>query len=156
MNARTALNSYAKVGMESSVIGSDPHKLVSMLFQGALLAIANAKNSILRKDVAAKGEAISKAMLIISEGLQASLDKNVGGELALNLDALYSYMCVRLVHANLHYDMEALDEVARLLNELKGAWDSIRQVTANAQQPARTEQAPPHINKQAALVYGRM
>ncbi|MHB1116403.1 flagellar export chaperone FliS [Sideroxydans sp.] len=156
MNARAALNSYAKVGMESSVISSDPHKLISMLYQGAMLAIANAKNGILRKDIAAKGEAISKAMLIISEGLQASLDQNVGGELALNLDALYSYMCVRLVHANLHNDMEALDEVARLLNELKGAWDSIRQVTATAQQQAQAEPVPAQINKQPALVYGRM
>jgi flagellar protein FliS len=156
MNARTALSSYAKVGMESSVISSDPHKLISMLYQGAMLAIANAKNGILRKDIAAKGEAISKAMLIISEGLQASLDQNVGGELALNLDALYSYMCVRLVHANLHNDMEALDEVARLLNELKGAWDSIRQVTANAQQQTQAEPVPAQINKQPALVYGRM
>jgi len=156
MNARTALNSYAKVGMESSVISSDPHKLISMLYQGAMLAIANAKNGILRKDIAAKGEAISKALLIISEGLQASLDQNVGGELAMNLDALYSYMCVRLVHANLHNDMEALDEVARLLSELKGAWDSIRQVTANAQQQVQTEPVPAQINKQPALVYGRM
>jgi flagellar protein FliS len=155
MNALTALNSYAKVGMESSVISSDPHKLISMLFQGALLSIANVKNSILRKDIAAKGEAISKAMLIISEGLQASLDKNVGGELAQNLDALYSYMCVRLVHANLHNDMEALNEVARLLGELKGAWDSIRQVTASAQQQMQAEPVPA-INKQPALVYGRM
>jgi len=156
MNARTALNSYAKVGMESSVISSDPHKLVSMLYQGALLAIANAKNGILRKDVAGKGEAVSKALLIISEGLQASLDQKVGGELATNLDALYSYMCVRLVHANLHDDMEALDEVARLLGELKVAWDSIRQMTAAPRQQTQAEPVPPQLNKQPALVYGRM
>lgn len=158
MNARSALNSYAKVGMESSVIGSDPHKLISMLFQGALLAVANAKNGILRKETAAKGEAVAKAMLIISEGLQASLDKSVGGELALNLDALYSYMCVRLAHATLHNDIEALDEVARLLNELKGAWDSIRLMANNAQssQAVQAAPVPSQINKQAALVYGRM
>lgn len=157
MNARTALNSYAKVGMESSVISSDPHKLISMLYQGALLAIANAKNGILRKDIASKGDGIAKAMLIISEGLQASLDQKVGGELAMNLDALYSYMCVRLAHANLHNDMDALDEVAKLLNELKGAWDSIRQMTT--QQPAQAAPAPaaaPAQNKQTSLVYGRM
>lgn len=159
MNTQTALKSYTKVGIESGVIGADPHKLISMLYQGALLAIANAKNGILRKDIAAKGEAVSKAMLIISEGLQASLDKNAGGQLALNLDALYSYMCVRLVHANLHNDLEALDEIARLLNELKGAWDSIRQLTqvpnANTQ-PAMATPIPSAPAKQAALVYGRV
>lgn len=156
MNARTALNSYAKVGMESGIIGSDPHKLISMLFQGGLLAIANARNGILRKDIAAKGAAISQAMLIISEGLRASLDKNIGGELATNLDALYGYMCVRLAHANRHNDMEALEEVARLLNELKGAWDSIRQQAATAPQQMHAESVPAQINRQPALVYGRM
>jgi len=156
MNAKTATKAYASVEIESGVHAADPHKLISMLFQGALLAVANAKNGIQRKDIAAKGTAISKAILIIGEGLQASLDKNVGGELAQNLDALYSYMCTRLLIANVNNDVAALDEVARLLGELKGAWDSIRQnVTAPAQTAATTNQ-PAMPNKQPALVYGRM
>ena len=153
MNATTATKAYAAVEIESGVHAADPHKLIAMLYQGALLAIANARNAMLRKDVPTKGAAISKAILIIGEGLQASLDKNVGGELAQNLDALYGYMCTRLLQANANNDVAALDEVARLLGELKGAWDSIRQtVTAATAAPAPT--AIP--NKQSALVYGRM
>ena len=132
MNTTAAVKAYAKVGVESGVVAADPHKLIAMLYQGALLAIANAKNGILRKDVAAKGAAISKAIAIIDEGLNASLDKKVGGDLAQNLSALYGYMCKRLLTANLKNDMAALDEVARLLNDLKGAWDSIRQSAATA------------------------
>lgn len=130
MNATAAVKTYAKVGVESGVAVADPHKLISMLYQGALLAIANAKNGILRKDTAAKGAAISKAIAIIDEGLNASLDKNVGGGLAQNLSALYEYMCKRLITANLKNDVAALDEVARLLSDLKGAWDGIRQPAA--------------------------
>ncbi|MEW5904744.1 MAG: flagellar export chaperone FliS [Pseudomonadota bacterium] len=155
MNARTALQSYAKVGMESGVIGADPHKLVSMLYQGAMLAIANAKNAILNKDVAAKGKAISHAMLIVSEGLQGSLDLRVGGQLAQNLSSLYAYMCVRLAHANLTNDMEALDEVARLLGELKEAWDNIRQLAQPAAVRAQAAPVPPATGKMAALAYER-
>lgn len=152
MNATTATKAYAAVEIESGVHAADPHKLIAMLYQGALLSIANAKNAMLRKDIAAKGAAISKAILIIGEGLQASLDKNVGGELAQNLDALYGYMCTRLLQANANNDMAALDEVSRLLGDLKGAWDSIRQtVMAAEQRPA----AQPPSNKQSALVYGR-
>lgn len=154
MNAHTATNAYTKVGVESSVIGADPHKLIAMLFQGALLAIANAKNSMLRKDIPTKGAAISKAMLIIDEGLKASLDKKVGGELAHSLDQLYDYMIARLLTANLNNDPEILDEVSRLLNELKGAWDGIRQ-TAVAPATAQSPQVATS-NKQPALVYGRM
>lgn len=139
MNATTAINTYNNVHVESGVNGADPHKLISMLFHGALLEIANAKNGILRKETAAKGKSISKAIAIIGEGLNASLDKSVGGELAQNLSSLYDYMVVRLVAANLKNDIAVLDEVARLLTELKGAWDSIRpteikpKVSASAQ-----------------------
>lgn len=125
MNATVAINAYKKVGVESKVNGADPHMLISMLFQGALLAIDNAKNEILRKDVAAKGKSISKAIAIIGEGLHASLDMRVGGELAQNLSSLYDYMVRRLVDANLKNDISVLDEVTRLLTEIAGAWDSI-------------------------------
>jgi flagellar protein FliS len=135
-----AINAYNKVGLESGITAADPHKLISMLYQGALLAIANAKNGILRKDIAAKGKAISHAILIIDSGLNASLNKEVGGDLALNLAALYDYMSQRLLVANLNNDMEALDEVARLLSDLKGAWETIRQPSTPLNFPAQSEQ----------------
>lgn len=148
MNATTAINSYNQVGLESGVTAADPHKLISMLYQGALLAIAKAKNEILRKNIPAKGAAISHAIAIIGEGLHASLDKSVGGELAQNLSALYDYMVLRLFAANLNNDIGALDEVARLLTELKEAWESIRPNAA----PAAT---PPKHAANAQLVYAR-
>lgn len=150
MNTNTAIKAYTKVGVESGITAADPHKLIAMLYQGALLAIANAKNGILRKDVPGKGAAISKAILIIDEGLKSSLNKKVGGELAHNLDALYDYMNSRLLTANLNNDMAALDEVARLLTDLKSAWDSIRLPAT----PSAAAQAIPATAPQ--LVYGRV
>lgn len=126
MNTMAAIKTYNKVRVESGVVAADPHQLILMLFQGALLAIANAKNEMLRKDISAKGAAISQAILIIDGGLKASLNKDVGGELAHNLAALYDYMTNRLLIANLKNDEAALDEVALLLNDLKTAWESIR------------------------------
>jgi flagellar secretion chaperone FliS len=148
MNATTAINAYKKVGVESKVIGADPHMLISMLFQGALLAIANAKNEILRKETAAKGKSISKAIAIIGEGLHASLDKRAGGELAQNLSSLYDYMVMRLVDANLKNDTTGLDEVVRLLTELTEAWDSMR--------PNNVQSEPqPKASGDAQRAYGR-
>lgn len=126
MNASIAANSYKQVGIETSVIGADPHQLTSMLFEGALLAISHARHDMVEKHVSAKGTAISKAIAIIGEGLNASLDRKVGGELAQNLSALYDYMVRRLVDANVKNDPAILDEVSGLLAELKDAWDSIR------------------------------
>ncbi|MDO8989226.1 MAG: flagellar export chaperone FliS [Sideroxyarcus sp.] len=154
MNTAAAIKAYANTDLESSVLAADPHKLIALLYQGALLAIANARNAMLRKDIPAKGKAISHAMAIIDEGLKASLDKNVGGDLVHNLEALYDYMCARLLAANVNNDVEALDEVARLLGEIKGAWDSIRETALKQQMPVAPPQPVP-MNKQPALVYGR-
>lgn len=126
MNTSTAVKAYAKVGIESAVLGAGPHRLISLLFEGALSEIARAKKAMARKEIAAKGEAISRAISIIGEGLNASLDKKAGGELAQNLSALYDYMALRLLAANLTNDIAILDEVARLLTELKAGWDGIR------------------------------
>lgn len=126
MSSTAAISAYQKVGIESGVSAADPHKLISMLYQGGLLAIANAKNGMLRKDIPAKGKAINHAILIIGDGLNASLNKEVGGELALSLSALYDYMISRLLFANINNDITALEEVAGLLAGLKEAWDSIR------------------------------
>jgi flagellar protein FliS len=149
MNAHVGIRAYETVGIESGVAAADPHKLISMLFQGALLAIANAKNGIMREDIAAKGAAISHAISIIDEGLNASLDKSVGGELAHNLSSLYEYMSMRLITANLKNDVNALEEVSRLLTDLKGAWDSIRPTAA-----IQAVEYPKPVSK-AQLTYGK-
>lgn len=167
MNTSNAINTYNKVGLESGVTTADPHKLILMLYQGAILAIASAKNQMLRKEIAAKGASISKAIAIIDEGLKCSLNMNAGGELAQNLASLYDYMCQRLLIATLNNDPAILDEVSGLLTEIKGAWEAIRPelqaIMANSslpqQAPVRTvnSNAPQSvISKQAALAYGRM
>lgn len=159
MNTTSAINTYTKIGIESSVSAADPHKLIAMLYQGALLAISSAKNQILRQETAAKGISISKAIMIIDEGLKSSLDKNAGGELAQDLSALYDYMNQRLLIANLKSDTAVLDEVSRLLAELKGAWESIRQIVVPSLQqgmPATNQQSLMPPARPAALTYGRM
>lgn len=116
---------YAKVGIDTGVTTADPHKLILMLFDGALLSVSSASLHMQRNETAAKGQAISKAVDIMANGLKVSLDFDAGGELAQRLGALYDYMCTRLFHANLKNDAPALDEVGRLLTELKGAWEEI-------------------------------
>lgn len=123
--SQNSAKSYAQVGMETGVAAADPHQLIVMLFDGALLAIAKAGSAMQQKQIAEKGQAISQAIDIIANGLQASLNFSAGDELANRLAALYDYMCARLVHANLNNDAAALSEVGRLLGEIKSAWEEI-------------------------------
>lgn len=119
------VNAYAKVGLETGVSTASPHKLIVMLYDGALAAIATAGVQMAAGNIQEKGKAISKAIQIIDNGLRASLDKQVGGEIAANLDALYEYMSSRLLHANINNDRQALDEVRGLLADLRDTWNQI-------------------------------
>ena len=126
MNAmlRNALRQYSSVGVRSGVEDASPHRLIQMLLEGALARIAAAIGHLDRGDVAEKGRSIGLAISIIG-GLQSSLDPDRGGDVAGNLDRLYEYMARRLLEANAKSDRGALEEVHRLLSEVKGAWDSI-------------------------------
>jgi flagellar protein FliS len=123
---------YAKVGVETGVVAASPHSLITMLFDGALAAIASAHQNMLAERIEDKGLAVSKAITIINDGLRASLDKKAGGQIAQSLDSLYEYMSNRLFIANLQNRPEILDEVASLLKDLKSAWDAIGTPAASA------------------------
>lgn len=125
--ARSALQHYGQAGTASIagvVEAASPHRLIQMLLIGALDKIAIAKGAMLKKDIPAKGENISWAISII-DSLRASLNHEIGGELASNLSALYEYMGQRLLLANAHNDPAILDEVATLIHQIKAGWDGI-------------------------------
>jgi flagellar protein FliS len=124
--ARNQLSAYQRVCVETDVLTADSHKLVLMLYEGALLALADAQLHMQRRETAEKGLALSKALMIIDGGLKASLDVKAGGALGEHLAALYDYMCDRLLHANLHNRADIIDEIRQLLLELRGAWQQIR------------------------------
>ncbi len=124
-SARHAVNAYSTVGIETGVDAADPHKLVLMLFDGALLAISDARRHLAAGATAAKGLSLTKAIMIVDHGLKASLDMSSGGELAGRLAALYDYVCRQLLVANAHNSDAEMDEARRLLGELRGAWAQI-------------------------------
>jgi flagellar protein FliS len=124
MNAVSAMKQYQQVSVHSGIMDASPHRLVQMLMEGALEKIALAKGNMANREIANKGENISKAIAIIG-GLQSSLNKEAGGEIAENLGNLYDYMSHRLVIANLRNDESILDEIAGLMVEIKMGWDGI-------------------------------
>jgi flagellar protein FliS len=116
--------------METGVVAASPHKLIVMLFDGALVALGTALQSMRSGNIGEKGKSISKAIMIIDSGLRAALDKKAGGEIAEGLDALYEYMSARLLTANMNNDPAILEEVQRLLTELRDAWNAIADTPA--------------------------
>ena len=121
-----AASAYATVNVESRSGGSGGVDLVILLIEGILDRVKLAKAAIGQRDIAQKIKHLNKALEIISEGLRAHLDIAAGGEIAANLDDLYAYCSVRLLHANSRNDVAALDEIGNLLTPLLDAWVTIR------------------------------
>jgi flagellar protein FliS len=96
-----------------------------MLFDGLVGALAEARGAMRSRNIPAKCNAIGRALRIVDEGLGAALDESAGGALASDLSALYSYIGLRLTHANLHNDEAALEECGRLIEPLRSAWAEI-------------------------------
>ncbi len=55
--------------------------------------------------------------------MQSTLNHEANPELAGRLTRIYTYLLTRLVHANVHDDLPALEEVTRLVSELYAAWE---------------------------------
>jgi flagellar protein FliS len=123
MNRASSL--YQQTRAQGSVEGADRHQLISMLLDGLVDRINQARGNIHHGDVAAKGRSFSKAIAIVGE-LRSSLDHEVQPELTARLDALYDYITRRLLHAQLNDDTAALDECVRLVAPVREGWQGIR------------------------------
>lgn len=116
---------YADIGLETRVTGASAEELITLLFDGALAAIAKAGLHIQNGNIEGRGQAISKAIDIVDSGLKASVDIDAGGDLARNLVAAYDLAIRHLLLANLNADADSLAVAGRLLGDLGDAWRSI-------------------------------
>jgi len=122
MNMRErALASYGDVKVTTGVSGADNVQLIQMLFDGLIESLATARGHMERGSIVEKSKSLSRAGRIVV-GLQGALDFEKGGEIARNLNDLYSYVTRRLFHVNANNDLEALQEVHNLMNEIRSAW----------------------------------
>jgi flagellar protein FliS len=133
---RGSMQTYRKVSVDSNLAVASPHRIIQMLFAGALERLAQAKFAIVQGDIEKRGIFMSKAIGIVA-GLNSSLNMDAEGDVAGNLNHLYDYMLRRMSEANINSDTVAIDEVATLLKTLKEAWDAIPQdkhhISANAE-----------------------
>lgn len=117
---------YARAYQAQSVLTASPGQLVLMLYDGALKFLALAKDGFSQPESNPRrfeqiNVNLQKAQNIIAE-LQATLNRDAGGDLAVTLDRLYDYYARRLFEANVKKRVEPLVEVERFLKELRDAW----------------------------------
>jgi flagellar protein FliS len=124
VNTQAALKSYAKVHYRANVEIASPHRLIDMLYEGAIERIVQAKGAMEFGNIELKGSKINSAVSIVG-GLRESLNSDAGGDLAMNLDGLYVYIQGLLSAAHIKNDPSKLDEAVTLLTDLRSAWKQI-------------------------------
>ena len=100
--------------------------LVAGIGGGIVAAGAQARGALGAGARPARGRALRRASAIIDEGLRGALDLERGGELAGNLQELYTYIVMRLTQAHANSDPALLDECQRLIQPLREAWSAIK------------------------------
>lgn len=128
-----AASVYQRINVETSMHTIDQHQLVSLLYDGVLGSVALARGAMERGDVLGKCNAIGKAIRIIEEGLSTALDRDDGGDLAQNLDALYNYSLRCLITANARNDAALLLQVQQLFEPIAQGWNEMKKNGALSQ-----------------------
>jgi flagellar secretion chaperone FliS len=109
---------------ESSILTAPPERLVVMLYDGAHRFLFQAAHAMRSGDIAAMNNRMQRAEAILSE-LRGTLNHEGGGEIAGRLEAIYAFCQRHLLEARLKRDAERIEQVMKLLGELRDAWDQI-------------------------------
>ena len=101
-----------------------PAQQIVMLYDGVLRFVKAAKAAVIDRRINDRYMAIQKATTII-EALQGCLDHDKGGDIALQLDRLYTHFVFRLQAVNMKDDPAICDELVERIGELRSSWAAI-------------------------------
>ncbi|WP_305043804.1 flagellar export chaperone FliS [Geoalkalibacter sp.] len=131
------MNAYLNHYRSTQVQTASPEQILVMLYDGAIRFLNQAIVAMESGECAIKVKNIDKTLAIIAE-LSATLNHEVGGEIAANLAALYDFMMREITRANVRNDAKILAPVLNILNELRDAWVQAAEIVRKerAGQPA--------------------
>ncbi len=132
------MNGYANHYLNNQIATASKEQILLMLYDGAIRFSKMAKQAIEEKDMAAKGKYIGKTVAIIAE-FACSLNHEIGGDIAANLDGLYNFMIRELSTANVKNEPGKIDTVCTMLCELRATWAEAIEINNGHQAADRAE-----------------
>tara|TARA_B100001105_G_scaffold114880_1_gene92044 strand:+ start:552 stop:1019 length:468 start_codon:yes stop_codon:yes gene_type:complete len=146
---------YQNAYKKASVNTLDQNKLIIMLYDGAIKNASFAVEHMKSEEIEKVHDCLIKTKNIVTE-LMATLNMDQGGDIAKNLQSLYSYMFSQLIEANMEKKPEPVIVVIDLLKELRAAWVQInskkkpgatkQNATTQGMMQNNQEKAEKHIN----------
>jgi len=115
------MNAYVNQYQNNQILNASPEQILILLYDGSIRFCRQAIHAMDAGDRTTQAEKISRAMAIVCE-FANTLDHEVGGDMAADLDALYGFMVRELTRANVQNDRKALETVEDLLSGLREAW----------------------------------
>ncbi|MEA2442978.1 MAG: flagellar secretion chaperone FliS [Thermoleophilales bacterium] len=112
---------------DSAILTAPPERLVVMLYDGANRFLIQAATAMRAGDLTQTNDRLRRAEAIVQE-LRGTLDMSAG-EVAVNLESIYSFCQRLLLQARLKQDASKIEHVAKLLRELRDAWDQLAGTT---------------------------
>lgn len=134
METQTTLNGY----QQNQVMNTSMEKLIMLLYEGAITFTQQAKEGLQNQDPVAAGMKLLRARNIVSE-LRNGLDYEQGGELAQNLERLYTYVHDELLRAGRENNPVPLAPVLEVLTTLKEGWKEVSQKSQSKESAATTQ-----------------
>jgi flagellar protein FliS len=121
---RKNLKAYQSVNIKSTLATAEPHQIISMMYNGILESLAQAKGAIERRDLEKKSQQLTKATNIL-QALTTSLDSESQPEISKNFSELYSFCIAKINDASLSLDISIIDQVINFLSPLRDAWQQM-------------------------------
>lgn len=130
---------------KGQVLTASRGEILVLLHNGAIQFLNMARKAMEEGNIVEVHNNIMGAQKILYE-FQTTLDRKNGNELAQNLYNLYRYMNKRLIDANIHKNIEALDEVMNFIKEYRDTWSEVVENAKNEkkQNPDSAEEIETH------------
>ena len=135
-------SNYQNAYKKASVNTLDQNKLIIMLYDGAIKNSSFAVEHMKSGEIEKVHNCLVKAKNIVTE-LMATLNMEQGGDIAKNLQSLYSYMFSQLIEANMEKKTQPIIVVIDLLKELRAAWVEINKKSKSQTTQHQVPQALP-------------
>lgn len=128
----SVLETKAATELKAENADVSPHKLISLLMSGAIERIEQTMNAAMAQDLDEK-DVLWRKVIAIVNGLKESLNFDQGGDIAENLNTVYSYLLSRFAEVSCSQsEFECLEEAKMLITEVQSGWESMTTSTPEA------------------------